>query len=106
MILPAAYKRPAEFAAEVAEVEKRLKPQVVRIRHYFDDDATGEPAVFFLVVLSDEASRLEILRDTTKRIEDEIERSVEPSYKWDVLPYFRYRSESEQSHLNSPAWAA
>ncbi|HVW11220.1 MAG TPA: hypothetical protein VHC90_21695 [Bryobacteraceae bacterium] len=48
MVLPAAYKHPAEFAAEVAEVETLLKPQVIRIRHYFDDDATGEPAVFFL----------------------------------------------------------
>jgi hypothetical protein len=106
VILPEAYKREAEFAAEVAEVEQRLRPEVVRIRYYLEDDATGDPAVFFLVLLSDEASRHEVLWNNTSRIEKEIIQRIQPMRKWEVFPYFHYRSESEQAQLNSPAWAA
>lgn len=90
----------------MAEVEQRLRPEVVRILHYLADDATGDPAVFFLVLLSDEASRYEVLRNNTRRIEEEIEQTVRPLWTWEVFPYFHYRSESAQAQLKSQAWAA
>jgi hypothetical protein len=106
VIFPKGFTHQSEFAAEVADVENLLKPQVVRIRHYFDDDASGEIAVFFLIVLSDEASELDTLRKTTSRIEEEIEQRIQPLRRWQVFPYFSYRSESEQAKMKSPAWAA
>jgi hypothetical protein len=106
VILPEAYKHEAEFAAEVAEVEQQLRPEVVRILYYLADDATGDPAVFLLVLLSDEASRPEVRRNNTSRIRKEITEKIQPLWKWEVFPYIHYRSESEQAQLKSPAWAA
>jgi hypothetical protein len=54
----------------------------VRSRFYLKDDATGDPAVFFLVLLSDEASRYEVLRKNTSRIRKEITETIQPLWNW------------------------
>src|SRR5260370_41142341 len=61
VIVPKAFARQGEFAAAVAAVETQLRPQVERIQHTFGDDWTGEPSVFFTVILSDAASRRDLL---------------------------------------------
>lgn len=62
--------------------------------------------MFFRILLSDAATRRAVLWSNTHRIENEIIRRVAPLEQWGVLPYFSYRSESEQALLNEPAWAA
>lgn len=79
--------------------------QVVRVRYNFGDDSTGEPAVFFGILLSDSASRRDQLRNVANQVETAIYRRVEPLEQWGVLPCFSYRSQSEQAQLNEPAWA-
>jgi hypothetical protein len=105
VILPKAYKQETEFAAEVAAVEQRLLPEVVHIRFYLEDDATGDPGVLFLILLADEASRPLVLRKNTSRIRQEITETIQPLWKWEVFPYFHFRSESEQAQLKSPGMA-
>ncbi len=95
----------SQFASAVAEVERMLSPQVVRILHSFRDDATGEPAVFFMILLSDDASRRDQLGEVSHRISMEISRRVEPLEQWGVLPYFSFRRQSEHAQLHEPAWA-
>ena len=106
VIVPKAFARPDEFASAVAHVEPMLSPEVVRLRHSLEEDWSGEPAVFFLVTLSEAAaSRLDQLGRLGHHISTTIERQIEPSEHWGVYPFFRYRSESEQAVLKENAWA-
>jgi hypothetical protein len=103
---PKAFNRPDEFADAVARVEPMLAPEVVRLRHSLGDDWTGEPAVFFLVTLSDAtASRVRRLENVTWDISEKIRQEIEPQEEWGVYPYFSYRSESEQAVIQDKAWA-
>ena len=104
MIIPRACANQAEFGAAVSEVERQFHPWVIHIRYSFREDSSGEPAVFFKILLSDEASRRDGLLDLTNRISDAILWQVEPLERWGVLPYFNYRSKSEQAVLQEPAW--
>ncbi len=63
----------ARGVAHAEELKKKLNgivpqpsPGVVKWRHTFGDDWAGDPAIFFWVTLSDEASKKENLSTTTK----------------------------------------
>jgi hypothetical protein len=106
VIVPRALVQQSQFESAVSEVEKTFRPQVVRVRYDLGDDSTGEPAVFFRILLSDDAaSRRDQLWDVTNRVSTEIVQRIEPLEQWGVLPYFSFRSEAEQTQMNDPAWA-
>lgn len=105
VIIPRAHAQQAEFAAAVAQVERQLHPNVLHIYHRFGNDWTGEASVFFIVVLSDAASRRDQLLSVTNGVSDAIEQQVEPLEQWGVLPYFNFRSQSEQARHKEEVWA-
>jgi len=105
VIIPRAYAQPREFDRAVESAISKLGPDVVRVRYSFGNDWTGEPSVFFKVVLSDNASARLHLLDVTSRIANTLVWDVEPLEQWGVLPYFNYRSQTEQETLQEPAWA-
>lgn len=105
MVIPRASVREAEFASAVAEVERMLHPQVLRIRYTLGNDWTGEPAVFFRIVLADASTTPDQLWNVTNRASTLLVQRVEPLEQWGVLPYFNFRSESEQAVLREEAWA-
>jgi hypothetical protein len=88
----------------VVSVQRALAPDVVRIRYSFDDDWTGEPSIFFRILLSDAATRpgkrWEVAQRVTERLRDEVR-----SDEYGLHDYFNFRSESEQAELKDPAWA-
>jgi hypothetical protein len=91
------------LASGLRLVERSLHPDVVRIRWSFGDDWSGDPAIFFRVVLSDAASR----RDNPARFTGDIgNRIFEDLHlaELDYVPYFNFRSESEQTRLKDPEW--
>ena len=69
------------------------------------EDWSGEPAAFFMVILTDAASRRDRLLDISNRVSEAIVQQVQPLEQWGVLPYFNFRSQSEQAKLNQPAVA-
>ena len=71
----------------------------------FENDWTGEPAVFLMVILADADTGPNRLRDITNQVERAITDRVEPMEKWGVYPYFNYRSQSEQAKLDPAALA-
>ena len=105
VIIPRAFSQERQFASAVAEVEKMLYPQVLRIRYSLDDDWMGEPAVFFRILLSEAASRRDQLLTATKQASRALEEQIEPLEQWGVVPYFNFRSQSEQAALREEAWA-
>jgi hypothetical protein len=91
--------------AQPAELNERLKdlmpflPGVVRLRCTFDDDWSGDPAIFFWITLSDDAARKEVLSRTGRRVMDFITQRLDPMAQWGLIPYFNFRSQSEQAKL-------
>ena len=59
-----------DFAQRVDEVAKKFPAEVVRIRHSFSRDWDGDPAIYFRIVITDEARRTIPLRELTGRVED------------------------------------
>jgi hypothetical protein len=88
---------------QVDQVARELAPDVVRIRLLVSEDWSGDPALYFRVILSDEASRREPLLAVTRLVRAKVaeELRLEES---DRHPYFRFRSESEQAKLREPLW--
>jgi hypothetical protein len=51
---------------QVDRIERKLVPDVVRIRFTEAQDWSGDPAIYFRVTLSDEASRRDRLADVAR----------------------------------------
>lgn len=93
-----------EVAARVAELERKFAPDVVRIRYTIQNDYSGDPAIYFRVLLTDEASRPPGLYKLTRKIDDTIWDEVDSLNRWGRFPYVWYRSVSEQADLREAIW--
>jgi len=102
--LPTAFVQQARFQTAVSRAAQRLAPHgVVQIIPTLGEDWSGEPAVFFMVILTDAASRRDRLLNISNEVSQTIYQQVQPLEKWGVLPYFNFRSQSEQAKLDQPA---
>lgn len=100
-----AFAQQPQLDEAIDQVRQMLGPDVVRLRYALGQDWSGESAIFFRVVLSDRASRRDQLWNSTSQIETAIVQHLQPLEQWGVLPYFNYRSQSEQAVLQEEAWA-
>ena len=80
-------------------------PGVVKWRHTFGNDWAGDPAIFFWVTLTDEASKKDNLPHTTEGFKKVLSERIDFQNDWDLIPYFSFRSESEQALLNDEVYA-
>jgi hypothetical protein len=103
MIMPAAMMQQAKIEAEVRVVEANLRPDVARIRYEIGEDWSGRWAVFFRVVLSDDAAKHR-LRETARKVESRLAERLD-FQELGVFAYHNFRSESEQAALREKAWA-
>ncbi len=97
--------------SQAAELHKQLNgitpqpaPGVVRWQHTFGTDWSGDPAIYFWVVLTDEASRKANLRESADGFTDVISGQVDLLNDWGLIPYFHFRSESEQAALQDEVY--
>lgn len=97
-------KRQALDAA-VSDAIGDLGPEVIHVRYSLEEDWSGDPSIFFRIVLSDDSTTDEKLLRTTQRVSNHIEDRLEPMEEWGLLPYFDFRSNSEQDELKEKAWA-
>ncbi|MFN0102193.1 MAG: hypothetical protein ACKV2U_08895 [Bryobacteraceae bacterium] len=95
----------AQLDEAINAIRQTLGPEVVSLGYTLDKDWSGDSAIFFRIVLSDQASRRDQLLEVADRIEHAIVQYLQPLERWDVLPYFNYRSESEQAVLHEKTWA-
>lgn len=103
MLMPVAVAQQEKIKAEVREVEAALRPDVVRIRYDMGEDWSGQWAIFFRVVLSDDAAKNRLRQVTTNvvwRLAEHLDFNA-----LGVFPYHNFRSESEQAALQEEAWA-
>ena len=96
---------PAQIAKALRRAERALAPDVVRIRYTLRDDSTGDPSIYFKVVITDKAASQESkLGEITRRIINTVRDKVKPE-DFGLNSYFNFRSLSEHKELNDPAWA-
>jgi hypothetical protein len=88
---------------QVDRIARDLAPDVVRIRLNIRHDWSGEPALYFRVILSDEASRRERLAEVTGRVRASLSDELRLA-SLEHIPYFRFRSQSEQAAMQEKAW--
>lgn len=89
---------------QVDQIAQELAPDVVSIGFRIGRDWSDDPAIYFRVVLSDEASRRDRLLKTTRNVDDVLSEKLGLN-KLDHISYFSFRSQSEQAKMQGdPAW--
>ncbi len=88
---------------EVDRVAHQLAPDVVRIRVRDMPDWSDHAAIYFRVILSDEASRRDRLEDVAKKVRKTLTDELGLA-NLEHIPYFKFRSQSEQAELREAAW--
>jgi len=102
--VPKGFVNQREIAASVERAANVLADTVVRIRYDLGSDWTGDPSIFFRIVLTDEAAKKGKLNETANAISEVLMREVKADEQG-LHTYFNFRSASEQAELKEPAWA-
>ena len=92
-----------DLEQQVQEIEKKFPGEVVGIRYSVDEDWSGDPAIHFRVLLTDTASRREVIGEIAHRVSRVLSDIVfldSPDY----FAYINYRSKSDQERLKDPEW--
>src|SRR5215469_10938699 len=96
----------ARGIAQAAELVKKFNELahvqisgVVKWRYTLENDWSGDPAIFFWVTLTDEASKPASLRKTKSEFIAAINNHVDLPGEWGLFPYYNFRSQSEQAIL-------
>jgi hypothetical protein len=103
MYLPSAVTKQSEIEAAICEVAQALAPDVVRIRYDIGEDWSGQWAIFFKILLSDDAAKRRLREVATKMVWGLAGRL--DFVGMGVTPYHNFRSISEQATLQEQAWA-
>jgi hypothetical protein len=104
MYIARAFAQQPQFFAAVAEAASTLPHPAVSVTPSIGTDWNGESAVFFQIVLADGTPRSQLL-NLTRQISQAIVQQVQPLEEWGALPYFNFRTQSEQARFKEPAWA-
>ena len=88
---------------QVDRIAAELAPDVVRIRMDVTEDWAGEPAIYFRVILSDEAGKLVRTGEITRRVKSAVKDGLGIE-SLDHHAYFRWRSVSEQATMQGSLW--
>jgi hypothetical protein len=103
-VVPKGFVNQSQVESGIQRAKRALAPAVVRILYNFGSDWTGDPSVFFRIVLSDEASSKAQLSEIAQRVALTILNEVKAE-ELGLHSYFNFRSLSEQEELKDPAWA-
>ena len=96
-IVHSGYISQEHIANEVERAKLVLGPEVVRVRYNTGEDTSGDPAIYFRIVLTDSASRRETLFEVTEKIRNVFYDELKPYENWGLFPYFNFRNQSEQA---------
>jgi hypothetical protein len=99
MILSRGIAQPVDLVKALSRVQPFLPPGVVQWRYTVGNDWSGDAAIFFSIVLTDDASKPKNLRQITTAISAVIAQKVDPLNQFGLIPYFTFRSQSEQAKI-------
>ena len=96
----------AQVDKAITKFVPQLGRDVVRVRYEISTDWTGEPAIFFRVVLTDQAAASEDRRwKVTTRIRAALRDKLKPFERWGLYPFINFRSKSEQDSMKEKSWS-
>jgi len=90
-----------------AGIQRAVQPFAGDVVHaYYETgfDWMGFASIFFKIVVSDQASRPQRLRDLSQRVALALMNELGTDENG-VHAYFNFRSQSEAARMNDPAWA-
>jgi hypothetical protein len=102
MLLPSGIVHGSQINAAVADVYRQLAPDVVRIRFDVGHDWSGDDAIFFRILISDDAARTRLRETREKAV-----RMLEAILNFETVGlrvYHNVRSVSEQESLREKSW--
>jgi len=101
----------AKGVAQASELVKKFNrlahvaiPGVVKWNYTFENDWSGDPAIFLWVILTDEASQPQNLRQAKTAFIATVNNHVDLPGEWGLIPYFNFRSRSEQAKLRDEVY--
>lgn len=103
-MVPSGYVHQGHLDATIKDTIGLLGPEVAHLAYRIGPDTTGEPSIFFRILLADSYIREDTIADLTRRIATVLLDSVRPIENWGLRPYFNYRSTSEQVRRPDPDW--
>ncbi len=80
-------------------------PEVEKVFYTIRDDSTDEPAIFFSIVLADEAVSKDRLLEVAHQVESALMDAIRPLENWGRTAYTSFRTSSEQKMLPDRAWS-
>jgi hypothetical protein len=93
----------AELRDAVTQAAKALDSREVRdVRFTLGSDSSGEPSIFFGILLTSYASHYSRLPDVTARVAAVLFDQLQPYNHWGLQPYFNFTS--DQAHFRNPGW--
>jgi hypothetical protein len=92
----------SQINAAVTDIYRQLAPDVKRIVFNFGTDWSGDEAVYFRILISDDSAKTR-LRETMAKAVSLLE-SIPNLAAMDVQVYYNVRSESEQAVLREKSW--
>jgi hypothetical protein len=103
--VPTGFINQTEVEKAVDEFIRTLGPEVVRVRWNIGEDWTGEPALYFRVVLADSvAVDRKTFVDTAERVRATFFEQLQPLENWGLFPHVRFRSNAENAQVSDPKW--
>ena len=88
---------------QVDQVIREFAPDIVRIRFNNDNDWTGDPAIYFRAILSNEASSPERRKAVASKLRTKL-RQIADALESGRIAYVHVRSESDQAKLREASW--
>ncbi len=80
-----------ELRSDVDRAISTLGPEVMNVTYRLDTDSTGDPAIYFHIVLADWAVDTEDrIADTTGRVAAQLFEAAHLGDKWSLQPYFNW----------------
>jgi len=104
-MVPSGFVHQAQLDEDIKSAILKLGPEVIHVAYSLRADSTGEPSIFFRIILADSATTEEALAEVTDRIATILFDEIRPIENWGVHPYFNFRSHSEQQKRPDPEWA-
>lgn len=93
-----------ELVTQFERAKARMGPEVVHVTYRLREDHAGDPGIFFRITLADEAAKERVISDVAGRVENILLDEIHPLENWGLIPYFNYRSYSDQQEHPSPNW--
>jgi hypothetical protein len=103
-LTPIGYVNQQEIKSAIQRVESRFAQEVDHINYSFGENLFGAPSIFFRVVVRDEASQMDRLRELARQVSILLMNEARTDENG-LYAYFDFRSVSEQAKLQEPAWA-